>query len=72
MNMPDVTVHRYDAAPVAGFIGYIEPADRSWILYVAEDGEPHFYPHRADDGRVICRVITRDDVARMPHIGAPQ
>ena len=26
--------------------GWIEPEDRSWIVFIAADGHPVFYPHR--------------------------
>lgn len=35
--------HRYEAAPVAGWIGYVEPADRAWTLFIAADGTSHLW-----------------------------
>lgn len=38
---------------------YIEPEDRSWILYVAQDGTPMFWSHRDENGGVIGEPTTR-------------
>lgn len=32
---------------------WIEPEDKSWILFMAPDGTPKFYPERDKDGGVI-------------------
>lgn len=54
--MDTITIKRYDST-TAGYQGYIEPADRSWILYIGVDGSPLFYPHRAADGGVLCEPV---------------
>ena len=33
--------HKYDAAPVAGWIGYVE--GDGWTLFVAEDGQAYLH-----------------------------
>ena len=38
---------------------YIEPEDRSWILYVGTDGGVAFWPHRDADGGVIGEPVTK-------------
>lgn len=35
--MPNIEVHRYAERP-AGWAGWLEPADRSWIMFIHEDG----------------------------------
>lgn len=37
----------------------IEPEDRSWILFVAKDGTPAFWPQREPSGAVIGEPTTR-------------
>lgn len=51
--METINIKRYDSDSV-GYQGYIEPADKSWILYIGKDGAPLFFPHRKDDGGVAC------------------
>jgi hypothetical protein len=38
---------------------YVEPEDRSWILYVGVDGSPAFWPRREPSGAVIGEPTTR-------------
>jgi hypothetical protein len=38
---------------------YIEPEDRSWLLFVEKDGTPLFWPHREPSGAVIGEAVTR-------------
>ena len=48
--MDNITITRYDSPnDVAGYVGYIEPKDLSWILYIDKDGNPEFYPNRDKD-----------------------
>ena len=42
--MNDVQVHRYEQS--CGFQGWIEPADRSWIVFVTDDGRPVLFDQR--------------------------
>lgn len=54
MSMPKIKIERYETtggtekAPPVGkeWAGYIEPEDRSWILYIRQDGTPFFFAHR--------------------------
>ena len=50
--MQNILVERYEHNTV-GYQGWIEPEDRSWIVFVADDGTPVFFPHREEDGAVI-------------------
>jgi hypothetical protein len=59
-----ITIKRYDPH-AAGYQGYIEPADRSWILYIGVDGSPLFFPHRAPDGGVLCEAIGPHNTDRI-------
>ena len=38
--MGNVKVTRYDKAAEVGWQGYVEPEDRSWIVFVHQDGHP--------------------------------
>lgn len=40
--MQNIHVKRYEA-PTAGYLGSIEPEDRSWIVFVAADGTPSLW-----------------------------
>lgn len=50
--MQEIKIERYADPINAGHAGYIEPADKSWIVYIGLDGTPRFYPHRDDTGAV--------------------
>jgi hypothetical protein len=60
-RMPKITVGRYSAqggtksAPPVGaeWRGWIEPEDKSWILWIRADGAPVFYGQREADGAVV-------------------
>lgn len=51
--MANITVGRYDDPASTGFQGWIEPADKSWIAFVASDGSPVVFLNRAPDGAVL-------------------
>jgi hypothetical protein len=56
--MNEIKIHRYDGEGGAGgFAGYVEPSDKSWILFIGNDGAPLFYPHRNPDGGVNCEGV---------------
>lgn len=38
--MGNITVGRYDKPADVGYQGWIEPDDRSWVAFVADDGAP--------------------------------
>lgn len=59
--MPNIKIYRYNETAA----GYIEPEDKSWILFIGLDGAPLFYPHRAPDGRVLCEGMGRHNVERQ-------
>ena len=35
-----------------GFLGWAEPDDRSWILFIRTDGSPVLFPKREPSGAV--------------------
>jgi hypothetical protein len=43
--MTNITIGRY-ADNSHGYDGWIEPADRSWIMFVRVDGHAEFYGDR--------------------------
>jgi hypothetical protein len=49
----NITVGRYDDPASTGWQGWIEPDDRSWIMFVANDGHPVAFLNRAPDGTVL-------------------
>lgn len=62
-DMTYVKVRRY-SDPAAGFLGYIEPDDRSWIVYVGLDNTPLFFAHRGEDGGVLCEGMGQHNVPK--------
>ena len=42
--MPNIIVGRYEGE--TGYQGWIEPEDRSWIIYVADDGSLEVFLQR--------------------------
>lgn len=42
--------------------GYVEPADKAWILFVADSGETQFYNRRGPDGTPV------DDALCLPAV----
>jgi hypothetical protein len=50
-DMSNISVHRYGED--VGYIGWIEPNDRSWIVFVNDDGKPELFGRRDADGGVI-------------------
>lgn len=46
MDMPKLKIGRYDAKQTTNFAGYVEPEDRSWILFVGRDGKPVLFTDR--------------------------
>ena len=51
--MQSITVHRYNDPESAGWAGWIEPEDRSWIIFIGLDGSPSFFPTRDTTGAVV-------------------
>jgi hypothetical protein len=58
--MSTLTIGRYEHESITkDYAGYIEPADKSWIIYLDADGKPSvYYPEREADGAVIGDGIT--------------
>ena len=44
--MGNITVGRYDDPESVGYQGWLEPDDRSWIAFVANDGKPVMFLNR--------------------------
>lgn len=56
--MSNLTIERYTGPITATYAGLIEPADRSWIIYLDADGKPDTYwAHRDADGAVTGEPI---------------
>ena len=57
--MSNLTIGRYDHESITEhFAGYIEPADKSWIIYLDADGKPALYwPERDADGGVVGEPV---------------
>ena len=53
--MGNVKIGRYEHESITNeWSGWIEPADRSWIIYLDTDGKPAvYYPEREPSGAVI-------------------
>lgn len=52
--MGNITVGRYGHPESTGHQGWIEPADASWIAFVANDGSPVVFLNRdAETGAVL-------------------
>ncbi len=50
--MQNIEVVRYDEG-VHGFQGYIEPEDRSWIIFIDDEDHLVMWFNREPDGAVI-------------------
>lgn len=57
--MSNLTIGRYDHESIRkDWAGYIEPADKSWIIYLHADGKPALYwPERDADGGVVGEPV---------------
>lgn len=44
--MCNITVGRYEHPESAGFVGWIEPEDKSWVAFVDSGGHPQFFLDR--------------------------
>ncbi len=53
--MQSIHVRRYGPGGPAGFLGTVEPDDRSWIIYVDKQNQASFWRRREttdEEGRV--------------------
>lgn len=66
--MPNITIGRYEHGSITkDYAGWIEPADRSWIIYTDADGKPALYYSQRDlDGGVMGEPVD----LRMPQPSA--
>lgn len=51
--MDGIRIEEYQNPDCVGFLGWIEPDDKSWILFVRNDGQPLFFGKRNPTGAVI-------------------
>ena len=52
--MGNITVGRYEHPQECGWQGWIEPDDKTWIMFVRLDGQPVAYLNRdPDTGAVL-------------------
>lgn len=63
--MMNVKVTRYENPKAVGWAGYIEPADKSWIAYVALNGKPLFFLSRDTE---TGAVLPDDPAEREAHL----
>jgi hypothetical protein len=52
--MGNITVGRYDRPGSTGYQGWVEPEDRSWVMFVRNDGSPVVFLDR-DPETGACR-----------------
>jgi len=51
--MDNIKVGRYTNPTEVGWAGWIEPKDRSWIIFIGLDGAAVFFGERDDQGCVL-------------------
>lgn len=52
--MTNIYVGRYSDSDQIGYQGWIEPIDRTWIMFITNDGSPTVFLHRdPDTGAVL-------------------
>lgn len=58
-EMPRIKIGRYDTegpdAVGQYYSGWVEPEDRSWILFIDVEGKPHFFPERDPQTGAVLR-----------------
>ncbi len=69
--MADIHVGRYDHPAEVGYQGWIEPGDRSWVMFVDLDGRPVVFLDRdlatgAVPGRVGVVASAMRGVVELP------
>jgi len=52
--MQNILVNRYKHPEKTGYLGWIEPVDGSWILFVPLTGQPVLYTERTETGAVVA------------------
>jgi len=66
--MQNINVHRYEPPVLAedgiGWAGYVEPEDKTWILFIGEGRDPLLWPNRdPETGAVIGEPATVKETA---------
>lgn len=62
--MQQIHVKRYEST-AAGYAGTIEPEDRSWVLFIANDGTPSLYigvTSESEDGKTEHGYVSSNDL----------
>jgi hypothetical protein len=49
----NITVGRYDHPGSTGYQGWIEPDDKTWIMYVGNDGQPVAFLNRDPEAGAV-------------------
>lgn len=52
-NVQRVSVGRYEQPDEVGWRGWVEPEDKSWIVFVPVDGPPLLFSQRDSSGAVV-------------------
>lgn len=57
--MSNITIGRYDDQSITKtWAGWIEPGDKSWIIFLDANGKPSlYYPKRNKSGAVVGQPI---------------
>lgn len=68
--MSNLTIGRYDHESITkDWAGYIEPADKSWIIYLDAAGKPTlYYPEREASGAVVGEGLPLNEGEFLPAI----
>lgn len=58
-TMSNITIGRYDDTSITDhWAGYIEPGDKSWIIFLDAEGRPAvYYPKREKSGAVVGEAV---------------
>ena len=51
--MDNIKVNRYNNPEQVGYRGWIEPEDKSWIVFIPLSGKPSLFAARTKTGAVI-------------------
>lgn len=56
----DITIGRYDdPEKTGGWAGWVEPKDKSWILFIDKDNKTLFFPKRDETGGIVGEPATQ-------------
>ena len=63
--MQNISITRYAHPKAVGWAGYIEPEDRTWIMFIGLDGRPMVYLNRDPE---TGAVLPDDPEEREAHL----